>query len=1043
MLLSDASIRRPVMATMITLGLALFGWIALGRLPVREMPEMEFPVVTLTVGLPGASAEVVEEEVTDLLEEQINTVEGLRTLTSESTDGGAHITAQFELEKNVDVAAQEVRDRISAVRRDLPDEVEEPIISKLDLDAQPIMWIALTSTDRDAVELTEYADKALKPQLERLPGIGNIILGGPREFAARIWLDADELAARQLTVQDVANALRTQNAEIPSGRIEGTEREFSVRTEGTVESIHAFNDLFLAWRESGPVYLRDVGRAEPGPRDERSIAFFSLPPDYVGRPAVGLGVLKQTRANAVDVAREVRAVVDRVRPGLPQGMEIVVANDTSVYVEEAVAELYETLIVGGSLAALIVFVFLASARSALVTTITIPASILSTFSVIYFLGFTINTLTMLALVLATGMVIDDAVVVVENIFRHREMGKSAREAAAEGTSEIAFAVIVATLSIAAVFAPLAFVSGMVGRLLLEFAVTVTAAMLVSMLLALTLTPMLASRFFGGGRRRSRWAEAMERMLERVENAYGRGLERMLRHRWLVPVAGAGTLVVIAMLFAGIGKELSPQVDEGMFFSLMKGPQGATPAATRRYLSEFEQILADTPEIRAYFTAIGLAPGGGIPSVNEAVGFVMMDPLEERRATGARGQAEVMAELRRRFAEVPGLQIVIVPRPTIASASADQPIQLVVNGPDIDALHEVGEELRRRVAEIPGIVDVDIDLDVNKPELDVIPDRARAADLGIELTTIADTLRILLGGDDITHYKQGGERYDVMVQLETEERRIPDVIERVRVRSADGQLVPLGSLVTLRETVGPAEIPRFNRARSFTLSANLEGKPLGAALIEVEAIARQVLHPDMSMAVTGQSDDMRESFESLQFTLLLAVAVVYMLLASQFNHFIHPLTIMLTLPLAMVGALGLLWALDLTLNLFSIIGILMLIGIATRNAILLVDYTIQLREGGMARDRALVEAGRTRLRPILMTALSTTLGVLPALVGLGSGAETRQPLAAAVVGGMITATALTLVVVPVVYSLLDDVTGRVMRRRLQDQATTPGRGLAQP
>lgn len=1040
MFLSDISIRRPVLAVMMTAALVIFGGIALLRLPVREMPKMDFPIVSVTIIYPGASPEIVEKDVIDVLEENINTVEGIRFLQSSSGEGGGQITIQFELERNIDVASQEVRDKIAAIRSQLPATIEEPRVAKLDLDAQAIMWLALTATDRDRVEITEYADKVLKPQFEKLKGVGQIIIGGAQEYAVRIWIDPDRLASRGLTVADVEWALRNQNAEIPSGRIEGFMREFTVKTEGDLTSVEAFEDIFIAYRDGAPVYLRDVGRAVAGARTYRSTARFSRLPDAVGRDTVGLGVLKQTEANTVDVAARIKAKAAEIREDLPPGMELAIAFDSAIYVEDSISEVQEALLLGGFLTVVVIFIFLVSGRSTIIAAITIPTSIIATFTVIHFLGFTINNLTMLALVLAVGVVIDDAVVVLENIFRHMEMGKTAMRAAKEGASEIAFAAIAATLSIVAVFLPLAFVTGMVGLLFKEFAITVAAAVLVSLFIALTLIPMLCSRFLKAGQEKGRLARLVDRIFDRIATTYVRQLRFALRHRLPVILAAVGLLVPTGFMFANVGAELNPEVDEGAFILIMRGPQGATLDYTDRSLREVEAILAEMPEIHTYFTAVGLSLIG-IPKVNQAIAFVRLKPLDERRSAAQRSQRQVMSELRKRFAGVPGFRTLVMPRPTIASTSRAAPLQLVIMGPEIGELYEAAEEMKREVSKVQGIVDVSTNFDINKPKLSVLPDRAKAADLGVEITTIADTLRILLGGTDITQFKRGGERYDVIVQLERDARRIPDQISSLYVRARSGALVPLSALVDVKETVGPSEIRRYNRARAVTLEGNLENMPLGKALTATQAIAKRVLPSTFRTAVTGQTQDMQESFQSLGFTFVMAILVIYMLLASQFDHFVHPFTIMLALPLALFGAASGLFLMGLTLNLFSIIGIIMLMGLVTKNSILLVDYANQIYTNeDVTNKEAMMRAGRVRLRPILMTAFSTILGVLPALLGFGAGSESRQPLAATVVGGMLAATFLTLIIVPVVYTLIDDLGDYI--KRMTGRVNTKG-PIAEP
>ncbi|GIW71188.1 MAG: acriflavin resistance protein [Planctomycetota bacterium] len=1048
MFLPEVSIRRPVFAVMLTAALLVFGYVGYSRLPVRELPDIEFPIVTVSALLPGASPEVVEKEVTDPIEEAIGTIEGIKTLESVSSEGGAQITITFELERDIDVAAQEVRDRIASIRQQLPEEIEEPVVAKLDLDAQAIMWIALTATDKSRVELTEYADKVLKPRLEGLSGIGQILIGGAQEFAVRVWLDPQQLAARQLTVADVARALREQNAEIPSGRIESLNREFTVRTEGELPSVVAFEDLIVAWRGGAPVRLREVARVEPGPRQERQLARFSRRPDAIARPAVGLGILKQSEANTVAVARRVKAELERIRQELPPGYEVTVAFDSSTYIEQSIAEVEEALVLGGGLAAFVILMFLVSWRSTVIAGLAIPTSIVATFAVIYFLGFTINTLTLLALTISVGVVIDDAIVVLENIYRHAEEGKPLLQAAREGAAEIAFAAMAATFAIVAVFLPVAFVEGMVGRLFFEFAVTVAVAVLISLAVALTLTPMLCSRFLRPATGQGWLGRRVEAAHQWLTRGYGRALAAALRHRWLVVGVALAATGGGFWMFSRLGKELSPETDQGSFIIFLRAPQGATVAYTDRYLAEIEQVLAETPEVRTFFAAIGLARGGP-GKVHEGICFVRLRPYEERRAQGLRGQFAVMAELRRRLAGIPGLLAFVQPRPTIATTQRQAPLQYVLMGPELEQLYETGEALKERLRQVPGIVDVNSDLDLNKPQLAIRIRRDKAAESGISVAQIAEALRLLLGGDAVTDFERGGERYDVMVQLAAGARQAPAQIEELHLRAVgpDGRvlgLVPLANLLEVVETVGPSEIYRFGRRRANKIEANLEGVPLAQALEQLERIGEQLLPAELETAVTGQTEEMQESFRSLGLALLLAVLIIYMVLASQFNHFVHPFTIMLALPLSAIGAFGALYAFGMTVNLFSFIGFIVLMGLVTKNSILLVDYTNQLREAGEERERAVVRAGEVRLRPILMTAISMIFGVLPAALGLGAGAESRRPMAVATAGGMLASTLLTLFVVPVAYVLLDEVgraLGRLVRRRPAGAPLPPVRPAA--
>jgi len=1013
------------MTVMVTAALLIFGFIGLSRLPVRDMPDIDYPVVSVITAYPGASPEVIEEEVTDPLEEIINTVEGIKTLQSTSVESVSSITVTFELDRDVDVGAQEVRDKISTVRQRLPDDIEEPVVAKFDIDAQAIMWIAVTSVDRDRVAISDFADKVVKPRFEKLKGVGEVQLGGGQEFSVRVWLDPALLAAHDVTVNEVADALRARNVEIPSGRIEGTDREFSVKTEGELTEVAAFNKLIVAHRNGAALRIEDLGRAERGARDTRSTARFTVLPDSLFRESIGLGIVKKSDANTVAVAERAKEELEAIQEILPSGFEAVVAYDSSVYVKQSIDELQEALLLGGGLAVAVIFIFLASVRSTIIAGLAIPTSIVATFAVIYFLGFTVNTLSMLALTISVGVVIDDAIVVLENIYRHRAEGKTILQAAREGSSEIAFAAAAATFSIVAVFLPIAFVEGMVGRLLYEFGLTVAIAVLISLFVALTLTPMLCSRFLKPPSERNLLVRALEGIHSALNALYGLLLRGAVKVRYLVLILAALLFATSFHFFAVLGKEMIPPVDQGTIILIIQGPEGATRAYTDRYLKEVETILAEYPEIWTYFTAVGMSETS-VAQPKEGIGFIQLRPLEERRAKGQRSQHELMAELRGRFAAVPGFIVLVIENPVLATAGFGPPLQYVLMGPEVDEIYYEAKEFKDRLAEVPGIVDVHSDLDINNPKLRIDVLRDEAADLGVTVADIAGALRVLLGGDDVSNYTRGGERYDVMVQMEEEARRVPSVIDDIYIRSADGMLVSLSSVVRVTETVGPGQITRFNRNRNTVIQANLEGLPLQAALEEADRIAADILPADFETTVTGQTEEMEESFASLSFALILAVLIIYMVLASQFNHFVHPFTIMIALPLSMVGALYSLYLFGMTINLFSIIGIIVLMGLVTKNSILLVDYTNQLRHEGVERREAVIRAGRVRLRPILMTAISMIFGVLPAAVGLGAGSESRRPMAIATAGGMLASTVLTLFVVPAVYLILDDV-GRLFKK----------------
>ncbi len=1021
MFLPEVSIKRPVMAIVMTVALVVFGAIGFMRLPVREMPDVDLPIVTVNVAYPGASPEVVETEVVDKIEEVVNTVEGLKTLTSISAEGGGTVTAEFELERNIDVAAQDIRDKMTTVRRSLPDDIEEPRIQKLDVDAQAIMWISTNHPEKSRIEINDFADNVLKERIEKLEGVGQVLIGGEAKFSVRLWLDSDRMAAHGITANDVAQALRTRNVEIPSGRIESLDREYTVKTEGQLKTIRAFNDLIVAYRAGTPVRLKDVGEALPGAESYRLLARFN------SIPSIGLGIVKQSQANTVAVADRVKAELEKIRPELPPGYKVTVAFDASAYVEQSIRQAQQSLLFGGLLAAIVVFVFLGSLRGSIIVSIAIPTSIIAAFGVMYFLGFTINNLTLLGLVIAIGVVVDDAIVVVENNARHMEMGKDSVKGSLDGTNQVAFAAIATTLALDAVFVPVAFVTGMIGQFFYEFGLTVFIAVSFSTFIALSLTPTLTSQFLSPRKEKNGFSAAFDRWIGLLREGYRAALRVCLRRRWVVVGIGILSVVASAFIFSLLGRELTPPEDRSSMIIFMKAPQGATLRYTDKYLREVESILAQTPEVRTYFTAIGLSRGG-TPKTTEAISFVRLYPLDERRAKGQRRQQELMADLRVKLNQIPGL-FVFLTQPSPFSQRRSKPVQFILLNPDMEALESATKSMVAQMREVRGLVDIDSDLEIDKPKLRVEVDRDRAADLGVSVADAAQAMRVLLGGDDITDFKRGGKSYEVMVQFKPSDRQTPQRIDDIYIRNSEGKLIRLSSILTVEQTVGAAEINRFDRQRSVTITANTENLPLGEALASVREIAHENLSGEFRTAMTGQSGEMEESFSALRFAILLSVICTYLVLAAQFNSFVHPLTIMLALPLAFIGSFGALFLLGMTVNIFSIIGIIVLVGIATKNSILLVEFINQRRREGMEMTEAIIDAAGIRLRPILMTAISTIGGVLPIAIGLGAGAESRRPMGVATAGGMLSSTLLTLFIIPVAYSLMDDL-GRFMLRALR-------------
>jgi hydrophobe/amphiphile efflux-1 (HAE1) family protein len=997
-----------------SVALVVFGYVGYTRLPVRELPDIEFPIVSVSTVLPGASPEVVETEITEVLEEELNGIEGIDIIQSMSTEQVSTITLQFLLSRNIDTAAEDVRDRVARVRNRLPEDAEEPRVAKFDVSAETIMWVALFSDTRSPFELVELADKFVKPKFETVPGVGRVRAGGSNQEAMRIELDRQLLATYGLTVADVVSALRSQNVEVPSGRVEGASREFVVRTRGEFETTAGFKSLIVAYKGGSPVRLGDVASVRRGFDNERTRAVFN------GTLTVGLGIVKQSQANTVAVAAGIKSEIEKLRPQLPDGFRIQVAFDQSPFIEQSIREVRQSLLIACALVIVVIFVFLQSVRSTLIPSVVMPVALLSTFGFIYFLGFTINNLVLMALTLVVGVVVDDAIIVLENVYRHMELGKSRLEAAVAASDEIAFAVISTTLTLIAVFVPIAFLGGTVGRFFFEFGISVVVAVSVSSFVALTLTPMLCSRFLNVGTTAQQkgvfgsTARSFDRGLERMTAGYVRTLRLALRHRvWMVVIIVA-TVVASGLLFANAGKEFIPQDDRGYFMVSVKTPEGSTMAYQDRHQRRVEKLLDDTPEVRSYFSILAIGRGGP-GKVNDGIMFVRMEPWGVRK----RGIPAVLSELRGKASYIAGADVFFFQFNPLQRGSGSKPFSFVIQHNDLDELSDYSRQLLDIASGMPEFRDVDIDLEVNKPQLNVTISREKASALGISVIDIADTLKVMLGGDNVSTFKRGNDRYDVIVQLAAAHRVEPGDLERIYVRTGGGELVPLSNVVQVREAVGPSAVSHYGRKRSVVLDANLDGTDLGTAIDTLSEIAGSILPEGFTTTLSGQSREHARSSQGLAFTFILAIVSIYLVLAAQFESFVHPFTIMLALPLATFGALAGISMFSMNLSVYAYIGLIMLMGLVTKNSILLVDYINILRERGVETREAIIEAGKTRLRPILMTAVSTIFGILPIAIGFGTGAEGRRPLGVAVVAGLTTSTVLTLIIVPIVYSMLDD------------------------
>lgn len=1044
MQLPDICIRRPVFASMMNLALVLFGAIGLTRLPVRELPDIDPPIVSVTTIYPGAAAGVVETEVTERLEDVINTVEGIKVLTSESREQVSNITIEFNLSRPIEVAAQDVRDRVASVRGALPEDILDPIVNKQDADARPMLWIGMNSSRMTPLEMTTLAEKQIKNRLQTVAGVSSIMIGGEQRFAIRLWLDAEKMAAHRITVLDVQRALVQQNVELPSGRVEGLDREMTIQTQGELKTAAEFNRLVITRDGDRIVRLRDIGEAKEGVEDERTRA------RQMGRPCIFLGVIKNSKANTVDVAKGIRREVELIRPTLPEGVEMVVAYDESVYVERAITEVWESLAIAFGLVVVVIYVFLHNFRATLIPAVAVPVSIVANFVVLHWLGFSVNILTMLALVLAIGVVVDDAIVVLENIHRHIEEGQTPMQAAFLGMKEITFAVIATTVALVAVFTPLAFQTSTTGRLFVEFAIAIAGSVLISAFVALTLTPMMSARILQRVEKKPgslvRAFEVVMHALTRVyEGILGRLLAWRLSVRLLFLAAvGSGVGVASVALWKGLEGDFLPEEDKGRMFCFVVAPEGSTPDYTDRMVRQMEGILANTPEVDLYGALV--APGFSGPGQgNSGIVFVK---LKDERERSVQQVVNAPGGVREKFLRDVEGAIAIPNIPKAIDRSFSSPFQLVLQGNDLEKLNVAARDLANKLRASGFLQNVQSSFEVNKPELRLSVDRDRAAALGVSIEDISRTLQILFGGLDLSRIKRDGKQYDVIAQLERMSRSTPQDLDRLYVRNASGDLVQLSSVVNREVGVAPNKISRFNRLRSAIISGTPVGVSMGTAVERVEAMMQTELPPGFLYTWYGESRDMKDAGQEIAWVFLLAMVIVYMVLASQFESLIHPFTVMLTVPLAIIGALGGLWVIGalgrshlippipaMNINLFSQIGLVLLIGLVTKNGILLVEFANQLRERGLSSAAAMAKAGAIRLRPILMTAISTVAGTVPIAIGFGAGAESRRPMGVAVVAGMITSTLLTLVVIPMVYTVFSDIFGRFRSPAVASE--TPG------
>jgi hydrophobe/amphiphile efflux-1 (HAE1) family protein len=1031
MTLSDVAIKNPVFAWMLMIGLIVFGLFGFDRMGVSQMPDVDFPVLSVNVTWEGAAPEVMETEVTDVLEDALMSVQGIKEITSSSRQGSTNLNLEFDIDKDIDVALQEVQSKIAEAQRRLPAEIDPPVIRKSNPEDQPIMWLALSGT-RDTRFLMEYTRDHVKDRFTTVPGVGEVFLGGFVEPNLRVWVDAAKLNRNQLTVDDVIRAIEAQHTEVPAGRIETGAQEFNVRVLGEAGTVAEFERLIIPSRGGTPLYkpirIGEVASVEDGLADLRRISRSN------GLTAVGLGIRKQRGANAVAVARAVKARMLEVRKDLPEGLEINVNFDTTAFIEESTHELLVTLTLAAVLTSLVCWVFLGSLSSAFNVVMAIPTSIIGAFLFLYFFGFTLNTFTLLGLSLCIGIVVDDAIMVMENIVRYREQGLSKVRAALVGAREITFAAMAASVAILAIFIPVVFMKGIMGKFFFQFGVTMSVAVSLSLLEALTLAPMRCAQFLEVGHT-TRLGRQMDRVMDRLSAVYKRALEGTLNWRWTVVAVSVAVFGASLWTAKGLKREFVPSQDQSRFLVRLQTPLGSAIEHTDEVVKKAEAAVMARPEVNRVYVAIGGFGGG---EVNTAMMFITLKPRGQRPLaepfTKPAAQSDMMDWVRTAFKAVPGMEKVSVQDLSQSGFSAQRgyPVEFSLRGPDWDQLGRLSEELVKKM-EASGLVDdVDTDYRVGMPEVRVVPDRDAAAQRGVTVTSIADTINSLIGGVRAGKYTRGGKRYDIRVRLADEGRRKPQDIGKIFIRNDHGEMVPLADVTAVREKPSLLTITRKNRERAIGVFANVaKGKSQGEALAFVRRAAGEMLPEGYRAVLSGSAQTYGESSRSLLFALVLGIFVAYMVLGAQFNSFIHPFTVLLALPFSITGAFLALKLTGISLNVYSMIGLILLMGLVKKNSILLVDFTNERRLKGEGVREALLHACPVRLRPIIMTSVSTCAGAVPAALALGPGAELIRPMAVVVIGGVLVSTFLTLLVVPAAYSLLSRLESKSHERELRE------------
>jgi hydrophobe/amphiphile efflux-1 (HAE1) family protein len=1035
MKLSEISIKRPVFAWMLMFGLIVFGGISFMRMGISELPDVDYPVVSVNIRLEGAAPEVIETSIVDIIEDAVMSIQSIRGVTSQSENSEGTVTIEFELNRDIDLAVQDVQAKVASVLQKLPKEITSPTIRKSNPEDQPIMLLTLESDKYPLKDLMSYTNDRIKNQFSTVAGVGDITLGGYRDPNLRIWVNKKALNSYGLSANDLISTIQNEHMEGPAGQLEDGQRQLNVRTMGEAKTIEEFGNLIINQRGGQPnyipIHLNQVARVEEGMADALSVS------RAMGTPGVALNILKQRGSNAVSVAKAVRAKVAEVQKGLPEGMKLSINFDSTRYIEQAVHELNFTLLLSALLTGLVCWMFLGSWTSTLNVLLAIPTSVVGTFIVLYFAGFTLNTFTLLGLSLSIGIVVDDAIMVLENIIRHQEKGKSRILAALDGSIEITFAAMAATISVVAIFLPVAFMSGVIGKFFFQFGVTITVAVLLSLLEALTLTPMRCSQFVVAGKRTTRFGKGVEWLMDKTRDLYASSLGIALNHRVQVIIVA---LIVFALSFSALlflNKEFIPPEDQSRFNVRLKTPVGSALSYSDLKFREVEKFFSQRPEVDRYVLRVG---GGSPGDSNSGSVLVTMKDLGKRGIDSTVGhelsQREFMDVCRKRFNKIPDVSAVIQDLSTKAfTASRGFPVEFTVQGPNWDKLADYTKQIMAGLEKTGLVTDMDTNYSLGQPELQVVPDRKKASEYAVSIASISQVVEAMIGGVLVGTYEKGGHRYDIRLKLEESKEDPRTKVKSLFVRNNRGELTPLSNLVTMEEKESMVSIWRSNRERSITVYANVKsGESQQKVLLTAQDIAKRILPPEYHVTLTGSSQTFVESLQSLVWVLLLGIIVAYMVLASQFNSFIDPLSVLMALPFSISGALIALFITHRSINIYSVIGLILLMGIVKKNSILLVDFTNQVRERGETSvNKALLTACPIRLRPILMTSVATIAGAVPAALTLGPGAESRTPMAIAVIGGVIFSTVLTLYVVPCFYRVMSRFESKQKHEKLLSDA----------